>query len=81
MINPATRPYDELNDFTQNIKDNPGTKVLLRDGRIVEPIFEPAEDEYCLDVFAATQGQWSGRWELNGKSVTRPDYDMMEIVK
>lgn len=87
MINPATQPQDQLNPFTQMVKslgtlwDDPelyGNRdwVRLHNGALVRPKFMPAEDEYCIDCFGTDEY----RWNLDGTSVTRIDYDMMEIV-
>lgn len=107
MINPATRPSNELNDFTcllvtpykkwcsyckggtdENVQHCPicnGTGeieaeygVRLRNGTIVRPVFKAAEDETCEDAFFAENYKYC--WNLDGTSVTRSDYDMMEIV-
>lgn len=75
MINPSTQPRSATNAFTQHIKDNPGVWVELRNGHYVQPIFEGAEDETCLDCFAAP----GHRWELDGHSVTSCDFDMMKL--
>ena len=83
MINPATQPQDQLNDFTNNIRMIARNLwagnywVQLRNGELVRPVFMPAEDEYCIDCFGTDEY----RWNLDGTSVTRNDYDMMEIVK
>ena len=83
MKNPATNPQDQLNDFTNNIRViarnlwEGNYWVELRNGELVRPVFIPAEDEHCEDCFATEQY----RWNLDGTSVTRKDYDMMEIVK
>jgi len=85
MINPATRPSNELNDFTNNIRTiarnfwSPNYWVKLRDGTLVRPIYTPAEDETCEDAFFAENYKYC--WNLDGTSVTSPDYDMMEIVQ
>jgi len=79
MKNPATASRLSLNDFTQFIKDNPGTKVLLRSGVIVEPIFKEAEDETCEDYFYNKDMEYV--WEPNGAAASCSNHDMMEIVK
>lgn len=83
MKNPATHTYrNQLNAFTNLIAANQRfggkTKILLRNGTIVEPIYKPAEDETCEDAFFTED--WKYCWNLDGTSVTRSDYDMMEIV-
>lgn len=84
MKNPATHTSrDELNTFTQIIHDkwinsSDKTLVRLRNGNIVEPIFKAAEDETCEDAFFTED--YSYCWNLDGTSVTRRDYDMMEII-
>ena len=78
MINPATRPSNELNDFTQELLDTYRPTVRLRNGTLVQPEYKPAEDEYCEDAFYAEDYRYC--WNLDGTSVTRSDYDMMEIV-
>lgn len=86
MINPATRPSNELNDFTrwfsmmtEGWPNRPGEFwVRLRNGTLVRPVFKAAEDEYCEDAFYAEDYKYC--WNLDGTSVTRSDYDMMEIV-
>ena len=84
MKNPATHTYqNELNAFTQVIHDrwiqsSNKTFVRLRNKTIVEPIFKPAEDENCEDAFFTED--YSYCWNLDGTSVTRSDYDMMEII-
>lgn len=79
MQNPATRPRSELNEFTKLVKDSDGSaKVKLRNGTIVVPIFFPVEDELCRDTFITKDVDYC--WNMDGTSVTRHDYDMMEIV-
>lgn len=78
MINPATQPQNELNEFTDAVKRGNGYfNVLLRNGEIVRPEFFPAEDEHCEDCFMTDDKCWNP----DGTSVTRRDYDMMEIVR
>ena len=83
MKNPATHIYrDQLNEFTNVIAANQRfgakTKVRLRNETIVEPIYKPAEDETCEDTFFTEDYKYC--WNLDGTSVTRRDYDMMELV-
>jgi hypothetical protein len=77
-----------MNDFTQFIHDqwidfSTKTLVRLRDGMIVEPIVflgeDDWEDDYKEPRGFRTEG-WNYCWNLDGTSVTRPDYDMMEIL-
>lgn len=75
MINPATQPRPDWNEFTEYLRDNPGTFVRLRNGVYVKPVFKPAEDEYCSDGFRAD----GFRWYTDGRSLTRSAFDMMEI--
>ena len=77
MENPATRPADELNDFTTLIKEEPGTWVRIRNGYLVQPSFQAAEDETCFDCFSYP----GHRWELNGRSIRSRDFDMMKIER
>lgn len=87
MINPATRPSNELNDFTtlvrnmltDNFYGQETYSVRLRNGTLVRPEYTPAEDETCEDAFFAENYRYC--WNLDGSSVTRSDYDMMEIVR
>lgn len=87
MTNPATRPSNELNDFTrwfsmmsEGWPNCTGDYwVRLRNGTLVRPVFKAAEDEYCEDAFYAEGYRYC--WNLDGTSVTRSDYDMMEIVR
>lgn len=84
MKNPATHILrDQLNPFTEVIawrwnEYSAKTFVRLRDGTIAQPIFKPAEDDTCTDAFFAED--YSYCWNLDGTSVTRSDYDMMEII-
>ena len=84
MKNPATHnARDQLNIFTQMLADewldfSNKKLVRLRNGTIVQPIFTTAEDETCEDAFFTED--YSYCWNLDGTSVTRSDYDMMEIV-
>ena len=86
-VNPATRPQDQLNEFTRIVKDffrstNDYARnhyvVKLRNGTEVQPEYKSAEDETCEDAFFAEGYKYC--WNLDGTSVTRSDYDMMEIV-
>ncbi len=77
MLNPATQPKPDWNEFTQYLLDHPGTFVLLRNGYYVKPVFEPAEDEHCVDGF----GDENHRWKTDGTSITSVDFDMMELEK
>ncbi len=88
MKNPATHTYsDELNSFTNVIAANQRlvgegtTKVRLRNGDVVEPIYKLAEDHSCEDCFSAkgTNGYWY-YWNLDGTSPARDAFDMMELV-
>jgi hypothetical protein len=83
MPNPATAPRDELNEFTRSVwllgNSNWGNHgVRLRNGLIVKPIYKPAEDETSEDAFFTEDYEYC--WNLDGTSVTRRDFDMMEIV-
>ncbi len=83
MLNPATNSRrDWLNEFTNVIaatqRFGGKTKVRLRNGTIVEPIYKPAEDETCEDAFFTEDYEYC--WNPDGTSVTRRDFDMMEIV-
>lgn len=86
MLNPATRPQGELNHFTANIqviaKGNWAENyyVRLRNGTLVRPVFKAAEHATEEDVFYGEDG-YRYCWNLDGTSVTRRDYDMMEIVR
>ena len=91
MKNPATKSSNELNVFTdlvdtygkQNWGDRRGLYVRLRNGTLVRPVIFPGEDHW-EDDFDGPRGfkteDWHYCWNLDGTSVTRPDYDMMEIV-
>lgn len=85
MINPATQPQNELNDFTSNIRVIAKNLwaghywVELRNGTLVRPVFKAAEDETCEDHFFTEDYRYC--WNLDGTSVTSRDYDMMEIVR
>jgi len=89
MINPATQPSDRLNEFTCKVKSlgdsypygwaKSSYWVRLRNGTLVQPEFKAAEDETCVDSFFAEGYRYC--WNLDGTSVTRSDYDMMEIVR
>ena len=77
MQNPATQSQNEVNIFTQHIVDMNGlTLVRLRNGETVFPEFFPAEDETCSDCFMTDDKCWNP----DGSSVTRSDFDMMEII-
>lgn len=82
MKNPAThRSQDKLNTFTEEVMELDALgwgphKVLLRNGDLVKPEYIAAEDDNCEDCFGVDQY----RWNLDGTSVTRRDYDMMEII-
>jgi hypothetical protein len=87
--NPAVRPSNRFNEMTQFFKN--ATKddylisgneywIILRDGKKVRPWFHADEGEYCEDCFMARIGEQLFCWNLDGTSVTRPDYDMMRIV-
>jgi hypothetical protein len=87
-INPATRPRDELNEFTFKVNElfRPENEygrstwhVRLRDGTLVQPEFKEAEDTFCEDLFFAKGFRYG--WNLDGTSVARFEYDMMEIVR
>lgn len=86
MINPATQPKNELNDFTSKVRqfalfskpDWSGYCVRLRNGTLVRPEFKAAEDETCEDAFFAEGYKYC--WNLDGTSITSRDYDMMDFV-
>lgn len=75
MINPATQRTADWNEFTQFIRDNPGTFVKLRNGYFVQPEFHEAEDKYCSDGFHTS----AHRWQTNGISIQSIDFDMMSL--
>ena len=78
MFNPATQPRNALNAFTAYIATGGGkVNVRLRNGEIVRPEFFPAVDPTCEDCFMTDDKCW----DPDGHSVTRSDYDMMEIVE
>lgn len=85
--NPATQPSNELNNFTMKVRQfslfsNPdwsGYRVKLRNGMLVQPEFKEAEDENCEDAFFAEGYRYC--WNLDGTSVTNPEYDMMEFTR
>lgn len=89
MKNPATHTSkNELNAFTQLIHDrwidhSELTFVKLRDGTVVQPIIFLGEDTW-EDDYNKPRGfntsDWSYCWNLDGTSVTRFDYDMMELM-
>lgn len=85
MLNPATQPQDQLNEFTElvqviHLRGWGHCKVRLRDGTMVCPYFKAAEHETENDVFFGNLGERMYCWNLDGTSVTRSAYDMMEIV-
>ncbi len=75
--NPATQPAPDWNEFTEYVRDNPGTFVRIRNGYFVQPIFHKAEDQHCSDGFH--DDATNHRWETDGKSIQSRDFDMMEI--
>lgn len=90
MKNPATHTsMHELNVFTQVIHDrwinhSELTFVKLRDGTIVQPIIflgeDNWEDDYNKPRGFITREDRCYCWNLDGTSVTRSDFDMMELV-
>jgi hypothetical protein len=89
MYNPATQSYNKLNEFTQSVRefslisegadwDWNGYWVRLRNGTLVRPVFKAAQDATEEDAFFAENYRYC--WNLDGTSVTRSDYDMMEFV-
>jgi len=76
MINPATQPIPEWNEFTEYLRDHPGTTVIMRCGYSVKPMFSKAEGKYFSDRFYDK----NHHWYTNGKSVTSSDFDMMSLV-
>ncbi len=80
--NPATRPSNELNDFTDTVRifsNGWGNYwVKLRDMSYVRPYLKEAEDETCEDAFFAEGYRYC--WNLDGTSVVSGHYDMMELV-
>lgn len=76
MLNPATQPLPDWNEFTEYLRDHPGTMVRLRSGVYVQPLFEKAEDESCSDGFVYE----NFRWYTTGKSLTSRDFDMMSLI-
>jgi hypothetical protein len=78
MFNPATVDYNGLNVFTRILKNGKGEiHVKLRNGTLICPVYKEAEDDTCEDAFFANGYRYC--WNLNGKSVTSSDYDMMEL--
>lgn len=86
VINPATQPSNQLNDFTREFsrlsegwpEATDDFWIKLRNGTLVRPVFKEAEDETCEDAFFAEGYRYC--WNLDGTSVTSRDYDMMEMV-
>lgn len=89
MLNPATKPNTELNDFTSVVKQFSRYRtderdwgeywVQLRDGTFVRPIFKEAEDDTSEPMFTSVDRRYC--WNLDGTSITSRYYDMMEIVR
>lgn len=91
LQNPATKPSNELNVFTdlvatygkQKWEDRRDLHVRLRNGTLVRPIIFLGEDDW-EDDFNEPRGfrsdTWYYCWNLDGTSVTNPKFDMMEIV-
>jgi hypothetical protein len=91
MYNPATRPQNELNDFTRFFAHMPAGWpgrtaeywIKLRNGALVRPFVFLGEDDW-EDDYNKPRGfrdeNWNYCWNLDGTSVTRRDYDMMELV-
>lgn len=89
MYNPATRSCNEFNDFTRffaYMKPGwPGRTaeywIKLRNGELVRPVVFMGEDHW-EDDFNKPRGFMTEkyRWNLDGTSITRSDYDMMELV-
>ena len=89
FTNPATRPQNELNEFTENVKrlfsasneyGRYGRQYLvvrLRNGSLVQPEYRAAEHETEEDAFYAEGYRYC--WNLDGSSVTSSNYDMMGI--
>lgn len=76
MLNPATQPHLDWNEFTEYVRDHPGVFVKLRNGDIAQPLFHLAEDEHCSDGFNAS----GHRWYTHGTSLRSSDFDMMELT-
>lgn len=85
MKNPATRPQNELNEFTNLFAmmdeswQGRSAWVRLRNGQLVRPFILKAENEHCEDAFIVRE-PFRMTWNLDGTSITRPDYDMMELI-
>ena len=89
MKNPATASSNEMNTFTEIVEREgriswmEGGSVRLRNGTLVKPVVflgeEDWEDDYNKPRGFKTE-DWKYCWNLDGTSVTRPDFDMMEIV-
>jgi hypothetical protein len=84
MKNPATADRNALNSFTMVVgliaeQGWPADRFIrLRNGNLVQPEFNPAEDDLCEDSFIVTEPMMY--WNLDGTSVKSRDYDMMELV-
>jgi len=89
MENPATKPCDELNDFTRQFEhfsegwpERTGEFwVILRDGTRARPYLSLAEDDTEVDSFFAKVNGRLYCWNLDGTSVTSRDYDMMKLTE
>ena len=84
MRNPATLNSDEFNEFTAAIAQFDRSSwgdywVQLRDGTLVRPVYRQTEHETEVTSFFTEDYKFC--WNLDGTSVTRSDYDMMEIVR
>ena len=77
LVNPAVANVGKLNVFTQHIKSFPGTSVKMRNGAVVVPIYHEAEDEFCTSSFMTADHNYC--WELDGISVTNPQFDLVRI--
>ena len=76
---------DKPNPFTEIVKQeclaNGKFLVRMRNGTFVEVIYCPAdeEDDYSGGFETEGVGMFSGRWYMDGSSLTSQDFDMVEV--
>lgn len=91
MINPASQPSDQLNQFTRLVLMMINEKwfnqywVKLRNGDYVRPVlYEVPKDMIGLEkehfyVFNSSKSGY--RWNLDGTGIQNSSFDMVELVR
>ena len=72
----------DLNEFTRKVKEiclkDGKCHVKLRDGSWRDVVYQPHDDEKDCEESFRTE-EWGMVWNMDGSSITRDDFTMVEV--